>query len=193
MPESLARGAAGRLSARLLVAYGPQGWWPGSGDPFEIVVGAVLTQAVSWKNVELALANLRRAGALTAPAVHALDDATLAALIRPSGYHTVKARRLRAIVRLIVEEQGGDLGRLLALPLGELRPRLLGTYGIGEETADDILVYAGSAQLRRRRLRRAPLHPSRPGPRPGHATGTGKPTSWPTCRRMRPSSTSTTP
>jgi endonuclease-3 related protein len=127
---------------RLLDAYGPQGWWPGSGDPFEIIVGAVLTQSVSWKNVEQALANLRLAGALTAPALHALDDATLAGLIRPSGYHTVKARRLRAVVRLVMEEYEGDLGRLLALPLAELRPRLLGTYGIGEETADDILVYA---------------------------------------------------
>ena len=141
MPESLPE-ALLAVYRRLLDAYGPQGWWPGSGDPFEIVAGAVLTQAVSWKNVELALANLRRAGALTVPALHALDDSSLAALIRPSGYHTVKARRLRAIVRLIVEEHGGDLGRLLALPLGELRPLLLGTYGIGEETADDILVYA---------------------------------------------------
>jgi endonuclease III related protein len=141
VPESLPE-ALLAVYERLLDAYGPQGWWPGSGDPFEVVVGAVLTQAVSWKNVELALANLRRAGALSAPALHALEETALAALIRPSGYHTVKARRLRAVARLVVEEHGGNLPQLLSLPLESLRPRLLGTYGIGEETADDILVYA---------------------------------------------------
>ncbi len=128
--------------ARLLAAYGPQGWWPGSGDPFEIVVGAVLTQSVAWVNVEKALENLRAAGALSPAGVHALPDESLAALLRPSGYYTVKARRLRAVVQVVMEEFGGDLRRLLALPLPALRARLLGTYGIGQETADDIIVYA---------------------------------------------------
>ncbi|MDQ3701172.1 MAG: endonuclease III domain-containing protein [Chloroflexota bacterium] len=128
--------------ARLLAAYGPQGWWPGSGDPFEIVVGAVLTQSVAWANVERALTNLRAAGVLSAAGMHALPDAALAALVRPSGYYTVKARRLRAVVRMVMEEFGGDLRSLLALPLPLLRGRLLGTYGIGQETADDIVVYA---------------------------------------------------
>jgi len=108
LPERLRR-----VYARLLGAYGPQGWWPGSGDPLEVVVGAVLTQSVSWSNVELALANLRAAGALTLPGLHALDDGTLATLLRPSGYYTVKARRLRAVVRLVMEDFGGDLARLL--------------------------------------------------------------------------------
>jgi endonuclease-3 related protein len=137
LPERLRR-----VYARLLSAYGPQGWWPGSGDPFEVVVGAVLTQSVSWSNVELALANLRAAGALTLPGLHALDDGTLATMLRPSGYYTVKARRLRAVVRLVMEDFGGDLARLLSLPLGTLRSRLLATYGVGEETADCIAVYA---------------------------------------------------
>jgi endonuclease-3 related protein len=127
---------------RLLAAYGPQGWWPGSSDPFEVVVGAVLTQSVAWSNVERALANLRAAGALTPAALYALDEAALATLLRPAGYYTVKARRLRAVVRLVMEEYGGDVARLLGLPLAELRPRLLATYGVGEETADDIIVYA---------------------------------------------------
>jgi endonuclease-3 related protein len=137
LPERLRR-----VYARLLSAYGPQAWWPGSGDPFEVVVGAVLTQSVSWTNVELALANLRAAGALSLPGLHALDDGALAALLRPSGYYTVKARRLRAVVRLVMEDFGGDLARLLTLPLETLRPRLLATYGVGEETADCIIVYA---------------------------------------------------
>ncbi|MGH2351398.1 MAG: endonuclease III domain-containing protein [Chloroflexota bacterium] len=131
-----------RMYERLLDAYGPQGWWPGAADPFEVVVGAILTQSVSWKNVEQALANLRAAGALSPHALLALDDAELAALIRPSGYYTVKARRLRAFVQLVVDEFGGDLTGLFALPLPDLRAKLLATYGIGQETADDILVYA---------------------------------------------------
>jgi endonuclease-3 related protein len=101
-----------------------------------------LTQAVAWSNVERALANLRVAGALTPAALYALDEPALATLLRPAGYYTVKARRLRAVVRLVVEEYGGDVARLLGLPLAELRARLLATYGVGEETADDILVYA---------------------------------------------------
>jgi endonuclease-3 related protein len=129
---------------RLLAAYGPQGWWPGSGDPFEIVVGAVLTQSVSWKNVERALANLRAAGALGLPEMQRLEDATLETLLRPSGYYTVKARRLRAFLQLVERSFGGDLGRLLALPLPQLRATLLATHGIGEETADAIVVYAAA-------------------------------------------------
>src|SRR5262249_3990517 len=108
LPERLKR-----IYDSLLKAYGPQGWWPGSADPFVVVVGAVLTQSVAWTNVERALANLRAAGALSATGLHALDDAALATLLRPSGYYTVKARRLRAIVRLVVEEYGGDVTRLL--------------------------------------------------------------------------------
>ena len=131
-----------RVYSRLLDAYGPQGWWPGAGDPFVVIVGAILTQSVSWKNVERALANLRAAGVLDPRALLALGDAELETLLRPSGYYTVKARRLRAFVRMLVDEFDGDPERLLALPLEELRSKLLTTYGIGEETADDIIVYA---------------------------------------------------
>jgi endonuclease III related protein len=137
LPERLRR-----VYARLLGAYGPQGWWPGSGDPFEVIVGAVLTQSVAWTNVEHALDNLRAAGALSLPGLDALDEGALGALLRPSGYYTVKARRLRAVVRLVVDGFDGDLSRLLSLPLDVLRPRLLATYGVGAETADAILVYA---------------------------------------------------
>jgi endonuclease III related protein len=146
-PPATATSAAVRrrlldVYARLFAAYGPQGWWPGGGDPFVVIVGAILTQSVSWKNVERALANLRAAGALEPRALLALGDAELETLLRPSGYYTVKARRLRAFVRMLVDEFGGDPERLFALPLEELRSKLLATHGIGEETADDIIVYA---------------------------------------------------
>ena len=127
---------------RLFVAYGSQGWWPGGDDPFVVSVGAILTQSVSWKNVERALANLATAEALSPWAIVALADAELEALVRPSGYYTVKARRLRAFARMVVDEFTGDTAALLALPASELRAKLLATYGIGEETADDIIVYA---------------------------------------------------
>jgi endonuclease-3 related protein len=136
---------AGRLLdvyRRLFAAYGSQGWWPGGDDPFVVSVGAILTQSVSWKNVERALANLAAAKALSPRAIVALADAELEALVRPSGYYTVKARRLRAFARMVVDEFAGDTAALLALPVSELRAKLLATYGIGEETADDIIVYA---------------------------------------------------
>jgi endonuclease-3 related protein len=127
---------------RLLAAYGPQGWWPGADDPFVVAVGAILTQNVSWSNVEKALSNLRAAGVLSPQGILALDEAALGQLIRPAGYFLVKARRLQALCRMLAGDFGGDLSRLFALPLLELRARLLATYGIGEETADDIILYA---------------------------------------------------
>lgn len=127
---------------RLLAAYGPRGWWPGADDPFVVAVGAILTQSVAWTNVEKALANLRSAGVLFPRALLALPLPELEALVRPSGYYTVKARRLRAFVRMLVDDFDGDFERLFALPLPELRATLLATHGIGEETADAIVLYA---------------------------------------------------
>ena len=88
---------------RLLAAYGPQGWWPGAQDPFEVIVGAILVQSVAWANAERALTNLRNAGALSPEGLLRLPEAALAALIRPSGYFTVKARRLRAFVAMLAD------------------------------------------------------------------------------------------
>jgi len=127
---------------RLLATYGPQGWWPGAEDPFVVAVGAILTQSVAWTNVEHALANRRAAAALTPRALLGLPLAELETLLRPSGYYTVKARRLRAFVQMLVDDFDGDLDRLFALPPPEPRSTLLATYGIGEETADAIILYA---------------------------------------------------
>jgi endonuclease-3 related protein len=140
----LTKPANGRLAEiyeLLYAAYGPQYWWPGDSE-FEIIVGAILTQSAAWSNVERALANLAAAGALSPEGLAVLSEGELADLIRPSGYYNAKARKLKAFVRLLDERAGRDLGRLLALPAAELRTLLLGTHGIGPETADSILLYA---------------------------------------------------
>lgn len=129
------------IYGRLYTAYGPQQWWPGD-CPFEVIAGAILTQSASWKNVEKALANLKRVGALSPEGVSALSEPELAALIRPSGYYNAKARKLKAFVDLLYEKWGGDLERMLAAPLEELRAALLATHGVGPETADSVLLYA---------------------------------------------------
>lgn len=136
---------AGRLRAiyrRLLAAYGPRGWWPGAESPFGVVVGAILTQNTAWSNVERALARLRAADALTVAGVRTIAEAELAELLRPAGYFNTKARKLKAFVAMLDADHGGDLDRLLRLPPAELRGRLLATWGIGPETADDIVLYA---------------------------------------------------
>jgi endonuclease III related protein len=126
---------------RLYATYGPQHWWPGE-SPFEVIVGAILTQSTSWRGVEKALINLKGAGAMTPEGMHRLSEAEIAALVRPSGFFKAKARKLKAFVDMLFERTGGDLGRLLRLPVHELRPFLLATHGIGPETADCIVLYA---------------------------------------------------
>lgn len=126
---------------RLFAAYGPQHWWPAE-TPFEVVVGAVLTQNTSWKNVERAIANLRGAGVLEVAPLFALAEEELQELIRPAGFFRVKATRLRNVLRLIVEEFEGSLEKLFELPTDELRARLLAVNGVGPETADSIVLYA---------------------------------------------------
>ncbi len=122
-------------------AFGPQHWWPAR-TPFEVMVGAVLTQNTAWANVERAIRALRAAGRLSVRRLHELPLDQLAALIRPAGYPNVKARRLRALTSLIVDRYGGRLDRLFREPTRRLRRILLATYGIGPETADSILLYA---------------------------------------------------
>lgn len=126
---------------RLLDAYGPQGWWPGD-SRFEMIAGAILTQAAAWRNVELALANLRAAGINDWPAVNDTPIDALAALVRPSGYYHAKARKLKAFAAHLSREHGGSLDAMFATDTGTLRRELLGIYGIGPETADDIVLYA---------------------------------------------------
>ncbi|HXG36273.1 MAG TPA: endonuclease [Dehalococcoidia bacterium] len=131
---------------RLLGAYGPQGWWPGE-TPFEVIVGAILTQSAAWTNVEKAIANLKAAGALSPQGLRDLDEGELARLVYPSGYFNHKARKLKAFVALLFDRFGGDLDRLLAIPAPQLRSLLLATYGIGPETADSIILYAAGQPL----------------------------------------------
>ncbi|MFO1512574.1 MAG: endonuclease III domain-containing protein [Verrucomicrobiota bacterium] len=121
--------------------FGHQHWWPGE-TPFEVCVGAILTQNTSWTNVERALANLKCADVLDAKKMFALPEAELAQLIRPAGYFNVKARRLRAFLRVLVEEFDGKLERLFAGDTRTVRTRLLAINGIGPETADSLLLYA---------------------------------------------------
>ena len=126
---------------RLLTAYGPQGWWPGD-SRFEMIAGAILTQAAAWRNVEQALANLRAAGIDDWPALYHTDTAALAEIIRPSGYYNMKARKLKAFANHVCEIYEGNLDVMFASDTDQLRDELLGIYGVGQETADDILVYA---------------------------------------------------
>ena len=126
---------------RLRQHFGHQDWWPGE-TPFEVVVGAVLTQRTAWVNVEQAIGNLKRTGALTAEGIAALPIGRLAELIRPSGYYNQKAGRLKAVSEYLLGRCGGDLSRLDGVPTGALRDELLSIGGIGPETADSILLYA---------------------------------------------------
>ena len=123
-------------------ALGPMGWWPAR-TRFEVIVGAILTQNTAWANVERAIGNLRRAHALTPGAMERVSNARLARLIRPSGYFRQKARKLKAFVRFLRECYGGSLVRMFRRPTAELREQLLAVHGIGPETADSILLYAG--------------------------------------------------
>jgi endonuclease-3 related protein len=125
---------------RMLVAYGPQHWWPADG-PFEVMVGAVLTQATAWANVAKAISNLKAANALSAAALRRLSEDDLAALIRPSGYYRGKTRKIKALVAWL-DKYGDNLPRAFSMGAAELRGELLAVYGIGEETADSILLYA---------------------------------------------------
>jgi endonuclease III related protein len=130
-----------RMHDRLMAAYGPQKWWP-AGTPFEVILGAYLTQNTSWKTVERSLANLRAAGALTVEGMRALAVDELQRLIQPSGFFTRKAPALKAFVAMLDAEFSGSLQQLAALPTGKLRKRLMALPGVGPETADAILLYA---------------------------------------------------
>ncbi|MEW6358091.1 MAG: endonuclease III domain-containing protein [Planctomycetota bacterium] len=126
----------------LLAAFGPQHWWPGE-TRVEIAVGAILTQNTNWSNVEKAIENLKAAGLLDLARLRDVDLRTLARLIRPSGYFNIKAKRLRAFINWIWKEFDGDFDAMFSRDLPTLREGLLSVKGIGRETADSILLYAG--------------------------------------------------
>ena len=130
-----------QIHDQLAQAYGPQHWWPAN-TPFEVILGAYLTQNTSWKAVERSLKNLRAAGALTVDGLRSLTLRKLQRLIQPSGFHTRKAPALKKFVAMLDEEFAGSLKKLAATPTTALRARLLTLPGVGPETADAILLYA---------------------------------------------------
>ncbi len=150
----------------LLKSYGPQGWWPVTRDikkgpeyfpgryehprneneAWEIMVGAILTQNTAWKNVEKAIMNLLKADCLNIECLAKIEKNTLAELIRPAGYYNQKAERLQNLARYVLENWE-DLGAFFNRPTLEIREELLSLSGIGKETADSILLYAGKKPI----------------------------------------------
>jgi endonuclease III related protein len=127
----------------LFQAWGAQHWWPAE-TPFEVIVGAYLTQNTAWTNVERALANLRAANMLSLEAVRAARISKLEQLIRPSGYFRQKARRLKTFVAFLDKRYDGSIAQMFSQPTAKLREELLDLNGVGPETADSILLYAGN-------------------------------------------------
>jgi len=128
---------------RLMARYGPQYWWPAQ-EPFEVIVGAILTQSAAWINVEKAIANLKAAGVLSPVALRQMPQSEVAKLIHPCGYYNAKAQKLKAFAHWFGEQYNDNLEKLFANDIDSLRQQLLAIYGIGEETADSIILYAAN-------------------------------------------------
>jgi len=126
---------------RLVSTFGPQHWWSGN-PPFEVAVGAILTQNTNWANVEKALLNLKREKALSAKILHRMPAPHLASLIRPAGYFNIKAKRLKNFVNFLIKDYQGSMKRMAKENLTIIRHKLLSVNGIGPETADSIILYA---------------------------------------------------
>ncbi len=127
-------------------AWGRQHWWPAQ-SRFEVIVGAYLTQNTAWTNVERAMSNLRRAGVLSLAGIRSTPLAQLEQLVRPAGYFRQKAQRLKTFIHYLDSNYAGSLPRMFARPISELRPELLALNGVGPETADSILLYAGDHDI----------------------------------------------
>lgn len=141
------------IGKRLLTIYETLGkyfgdlhWWPGE-TPFEVVVGAILTQNTSWENVKVAIDRLKSNGLLDPEKLFEIEDNILAELIKPSGYYNIKTKRLKAFLRFLQQEYKGDLEKMFEEEIWVLREKLLGVMGIGEETADSILLYAANKPI----------------------------------------------
>ena len=139
LPDSLIH----HIRQRLDEHFGQLGWWPAD-SPFEVAVGAILTQNTAWTNVEYAIGNLKHAGVLDPVNLAGLAPETLQELIRPAGFFRQKACRLQNLAGHLVKHWGGDVDALCSGPLPEARNRLLALAGIGPETADSILLYAAA-------------------------------------------------
>lgn len=126
--------------------FGPRHWWPGD-TRLEIIVGAILTQNTAWTNVEKAISNLKKEGLLNIRGLSNIPEKRLAKLIRPSGYYNIKARRVKEFLKFLNTCYNGSINRMLQDELYTLRGKLLGIKGIGQETADSILLYAGQKPI----------------------------------------------
>jgi len=129
------------LHTKLFLEFGDPQWWPGD-TPFEVCIGAILTQNTSWSNVERAISNLKERSLLSPSAMTSVQANVLSEAIRPSGYYNRKAARLRAFCAYLLERYEGDLEMTRDVPVLDLRNELLAIGGIGNETADSILCYA---------------------------------------------------
>jgi endonuclease-3 related protein len=143
LPDATREAELRRIYRTLFQHWGPQHWWPAQ-TRFEVIVGAYLTQNTAWTNVQYALGNLRRAGLLTLAGIRRVSLPQLEQFIRPAGYFRQKARRLKTFVAFLDSRYHGSLDRMFTQPVLELREQLLSLNGIGPETADSILLYAGN-------------------------------------------------
>ncbi|MDH5695229.1 MAG: hypothetical protein OEZ00_01275 [Dehalococcoidia bacterium] len=130
----------------LMVCYGPQHWWPAQ-EPFEVIVGAILTQSAAWGNVEKAVANLKAAKALSPKALRQLPQSKLATLVHPCGYYNAKAIKLKSFAYWLGNHYQDHLDKLFANNADDLRQQLLSIHGIGQETADSIVLYAANKPI----------------------------------------------
>ena len=135
-----------KLYDSLYAAYGPQNWWPAE-TSFEVIIGAILVQSTAWNNVAQAINNLKTAQLLTPERLSECPQDMLETLIRPSGYYRAKAKKIQAFLEHLRHYYGNCLDSLLAKDLPSLRTEMLSIYGIGEETADSILLYAASKPI----------------------------------------------
>ena len=176
---------------RLLACYGPQSWWPGD-SPFEVIVGAILTQSAAWTGVERAHRQPqgRRSAVAGRPPRRPIEE--LAVLIRPSVYFNAKSRKLRAFVEHLGEHYDDDLDAMFRQDVDALRRELLSIHGIGEETADDILLYAAGKPVFVIDAYTRRIWAGSGSRRRSSGTGRTSRCSWTTCLVTRACSTSTT-
>lgn len=128
---------------RLFAHFGPRDWWPAD-SPYEVIVGAILTQSAAWSNVEKAIQKLKEEDMLSQDALLSVPEKKLASVIRSAGYHNAKAKKLKAFAKFFQKKHKGKLTSLFSLPTDDLRDELLSVWGIGPETADSIVLYAAN-------------------------------------------------
>lgn len=141
MAAALLKNRLKELYQLLFTAFGPQGWWPGE-TPFEVALGAILTQNTNWQNVARVISGLKAEGLLEPEALGSLTEAELAERLRPAGYYNLKARRVKNFLAFFAHHYDNSMERLAAEDWQKLRSKLLKLNGIGPETADSILLYA---------------------------------------------------